>query len=75
MSEAARQQAKAMWLSTRQAGELLGGVSVQQVRAWVANGQLTAFDASEKPGITRPDWRFKPEWIAEFEAKRTSKAA
>jgi len=59
------------WCTTNAAAQRLGGVSCQQVYEWIEVGELTAFDASRKPGVTRPDWRFKDEWLAEFEVRRT----
>lgn len=73
--EGKRQEALYLWRTTREAAARLGGVGDDQIYEWIGAGELTAFDASRKPGETRPDWRFKDEWLDEFEARRTRKAA
>ena len=72
--EAQRQEALYRWRTTREAAARLGGVGDDQIYEWIHAGELTAFDASRKPGETRPEWRFKDEWLAEFESRRTKKA-
>ena len=46
-------------------------VSDDKVRAWIASGQLRAFDVSARPGIGRPRWRIHPCDLIAFENSRT----
>lgn len=71
--EQERHEARRNWLKPETVADMLGGVSVSQVYAWIASGELCAFDASKKDA-KRKDWRFRPEWVAAFNAKRTKNA-
>lgn len=73
MNARERDVAKYTWLSLKQAGEALGGASSHQVRRWIEDGELTAFDASRKDA-KRKDYRIAPEWLEAFKEKRTRNA-
>jgi Helix-turn-helix domain len=44
-----------------------------KVLAWIASGQLSAFDVSDKPG-GRPRWRVRQEDLDAFLAGRSNRA-
>ena len=69
-SESQRHEARRRWLHTDAAGVELG-ISDEHVRQLIAAGELRAMDVS-KPGAKRKEYRLRPEWIAEFEERRTS---
>jgi hypothetical protein len=56
-------------LSTRQTARYFA-CSQSKVLAWIAAGQLKAFDISGSP--RRPQYRVPPSAIAEFEAAHTA---
>lgn len=70
ISEAERQRAVYKWLNTRRAAERLG-VSVEHVRLLIDDKELRAMDVSRDPSRYH-EYRIKPEWCDEFEARRTS---
>lgn len=71
VTEAERHQARRNWLTTRQAGEMIGGVTDAHVRALIAAKELTALDVS-KPGGKNKEYRIRPEWVESYVARRTS---
>lgn len=70
LSVGEHQHRRATWLSVSDVAARCGGVTNGQVIAWVDAGELRAWRA-ELPGSKRRELRFKPEWVAEFERKRT----
>lgn len=72
-SEGERHEARRRWLTTVQAGELLGGVDVSTVRELIRDGHLKAYNAA-RPGAKRADWRLLPEWVEEYRRKRMNAA-
>ena len=74
LSESERQQRLYGWLTVRQVAERCGGVRNAQVIAWVDSGELRAWVATVR-GSKRRDFRFRPEWVAEFERRRTVNGA
>lgn len=70
-TEAERHQARRRWLTTREAGEMIGGITANQVRALIAGKALRALDVS-RPGAKQKEYRIRPEWCEEFEAAHTT---
>jgi ribosomal protein L19E len=62
VSEADRHEARRRWLTTAQAGELIGGVTSEQVRLLIKDGMLTALDVSRKNAKAR-EYRIRQDWI------------
>lgn len=73
MDEGERHEARRNWMSAADVALACGDVGVSQVYAWIAGGELQAFDARKKNG-KRADWRFRAEWVEAFKAKRTVNA-
>lgn len=70
VSEADRQRARSRWLTTRDLAERWG-VSMEHVRGLIVGGELRALDVSRDPKKSH-EYRVHPEWVDEFEARRTS---
>lgn len=71
VSESDRHEARRRWLTTAQAGELIGGITAEQVRALIGEGVLKALDVSRKDAKSR-EYRIRPEWVDAFIEGRTS---
>lgn len=70
MTESDRHDARRNWMRPSEVGERCGGVTAGQVCQWIKDGDLKAFNAAKK-NAKRPDYRIRPEWVDEFEKKRT----
>lgn len=70
VSEADRHEARRQWLSTSQAGELMGNVTAEHVRSLIGAGALRALDVS-KPGAKVREFRIRPEWVDEWIERNT----
>ena len=51
------------------------GVSEATVLAWIATGELRAFNASRSAGSKKPHWRISEDALTEFEARRSTAPA
>ena len=61
-------------LSPPQAARLLG-VAPEQVRAWIASGELRAWNSATRADGTRPRWKIDRESIEIFKARRAAQVA
>lgn len=48
------------------------GVTPETILAWIASGDLEAFDA-RRPGSSRPRWRIERDALADFKRRRSAK--
>lgn len=71
-SEAEREQARYTLLSIADVAERTG-VGSDQVAGWIHDGELTAMDVSKK-GAKRRTYMVRPEWLEDFERRRTTRA-
>jgi hypothetical protein len=55
--------------------EATGLADADMVRAWIASGQLRAFNAARSPRNKKPRWRIAEADLAEFLRARSSQRA
>jgi hypothetical protein len=65
---------KVRYVTPPQVAEELG-VNVQKVGAWIASGELVAFDLAKRTGGKKPRWRISSEALEDFLARRQNKSA
>jgi len=70
VSEPDRHEARRKWLTTAQAGELLGNVTAEHVRTLIGAGALRALDVSRPNAKTR-EFRIRPEWVDAYIEEHT----
>lgn len=67
-SNAEHESARYTWLTPRECGERAGGVADTTVREWIGAGKLRALNVGTR---TRPEYRVREEWLAEFMQRQT----